>query len=119
VYGRVVALNLVDSVRQPRQLLSVVDGLCAPGGELILTSPYSWQSSVVDEAERFGGDDPAAALTAILTTGSGLGAPYTIEDTDELPWTLRRDARSAATYRIHYVRARKGTFARPEPYKLE
>ena len=107
VYGRVVALNLLDSVRQPRQLLSVVDGLCAPGGELILTSPYAWQSSVLDETERFGGVDPAAALVEILTTGTGLGARYAIEDHCELPWTLRRDARSAATYRIHYVRARK------------
>lgn len=107
VYGRVVALNVLDSVRQPRQLLSVVDGLCAPGGELILTSPYSWQSSVVDESERFGGADPAAALIEVLTTGRGLGAHYQIEDTCELPWTLRRDSRSAATYCIHYVRARK------------
>lgn len=107
VYGRVVALNLLDSVRQPRQLLSVVDGLCAPGGELILTSPYSWQSSVVDEAERFGGADPAAALAEILATGTGLGARYEIEDNCELPWTLRRDSRCAATYCIHYLRARK------------
>jgi uncharacterized protein YbaR (Trm112 family)/SAM-dependent methyltransferase len=107
VYGRVVALNLLDSVRQPRQLLSVVDGLCAPGGELILTSPYSWQSAVVDEAGRFGGADPAAALVEILTTGAGLGARYQIEDNCELPWTLRRDSRSAATYCIHYIRARK------------
>ncbi|MEO8551465.1 MAG: methyltransferase domain-containing protein [Kofleriaceae bacterium] len=106
VYGRVVALNLLDSVRQPRQLLSVVDALCAPGGELILASPYSWQSSVVDDP--IGGADPAAALVALLTAGTGLSAAYTVEDEAELPWTLRRDARSAATYCIHYIRARKG-----------
>lgn len=105
VYDRVVALNLLDSVRQPRQLLSVVDALCAPGGELILASPYSWQSSVVDEP--IGGADPASALRAILTEGVGLSGTYAIEDEAELPWTLRRDARSAATYCIHYLRARK------------
>jgi len=30
-----------------------------------------------------------------------------IEDTAELPWTLRRDARSVLAYRVHYLRARK------------
>jgi hypothetical protein len=25
----------------------------------------------------------------------------------DLPWTLRRDARTAVTYSIHYIRARK------------
>jgi uncharacterized protein YbaR (Trm112 family)/SAM-dependent methyltransferase len=113
VYQRVVALNLIDSVRQPRQLLSVLDALCAPGGELILTSPYSWQSSYVDEDQRFGGDDPAAALVELLRHGTGLESAYTLEDAAELPWTLRRDARSAATYCIHYIRARKGNLGGP------
>ena len=106
-FDRVVACNLLDSVRSPRGLLSVVDGLCAPGGELILTSPYSWTGSITPDDERLGGDDPAAALTAILRDGTDLRARYLIEDEAELPWTLRRDARSAATYCIHYVRARK------------
>lgn len=109
LYQRVVALNLLDSVRTPRQLLSVVDALCAPGGELILTSPYSWQSSYVDDDQRIGADDPAAALVDLLECGRGLESTYRIEEATELPWTLRRDSRSAATYCIHYIRARKGT----------
>ncbi len=109
VFDRVVALNVLDSVAQPRQLLSVIDGLCAPGGEIILSSPYQWQSSVMLEHERFGGADPAAALTALLTAGAGLRARYRIEDESEISWTLRKDARSQVTYRTHYVRARKGT----------
>ncbi len=107
MYQRVVALNLLDSVSRPRGLLSVLDGLCAPGGELIVTSPYAWTSAVMEDHERLGGLDPAAALTTILRDGTDLRARYVIEDEDELPWTLRRDARSAATYCIHYVRARK------------
>ena len=107
IYDRVVALNVLDSIARPRQLLAVLDGLCAPGGELILTSPFAWQSSVMHEHERFGGADPAADLAAILTTGDGLGARYQIEDSAELPWTLRRDARSVLSYRTHYVRARR------------
>lgn len=109
VFDRVIALNVLDSVPQPRQLLSVIDGLTALGGEIILSSPYAWQSSVMDERERIGGADPAAALVAILRDGAGLRTRYRIEEEAEISWTLRRDARSAVTYRTHYVRARKGT----------
>jgi SAM-dependent methyltransferase/uncharacterized protein YbaR (Trm112 family) len=105
-YRRVVALNLLDCVRQPRQLLTVLDALCAHGGEVIVSSPYAWQSAHVDEDARIGGADPAGALRALFERG--LSVPYTIEDEAELPWTLRRDARSTATYCIHYLRARKG-----------
>ena len=106
-FGRVVAFNLLDSVRKPRQLLSVLDALCAPGGELLLSSPYAWQSAVVDESERFGGADPASWLRQQLERGDELRASYQIEDEAELPWTLRKDARSSVTYQVHYLRARK------------
>jgi SAM-dependent methyltransferase/uncharacterized protein YbaR (Trm112 family) len=105
-FERVVALNVLDVVRRPRHLLTVIDALCVRGGEIIISSPYSWQSGHVDEDARIGGADPAAAVRELVATG--LSRPYTIEDEAELPWSLRRDARSAATYRIHYIRARKG-----------
>jgi SAM-dependent methyltransferase len=107
MFDRVVALNVLDAVRQPRQLLSVVDGLCAPGGELILSSPYSWQSTVMEDHERIGGADPAIDVATILRDGHELGARYRIEEEADVPWTLRRDARSTVSYRVHYLRARK------------
>jgi SAM-dependent methyltransferase len=108
-FDRVVALNMLDSVREPDQLLAVVDGLCAPGGEIILSSPYAWQTGVVAEGRRLGGADPAGYLTARLSAGTDLRAPYTIAEEAEVTWTLRRDARSEVSYRVHYLRARKGT----------
>lgn len=112
-FERVVACNLLDSVPSPPGLLSVLDGLCRPGGELIIASPYSWQSGVVQEDARLGGADPAAELRRILTSGgagllTGLEAAYAIEADRELAWELRRDARSAHTYIVHLLRARKG-----------
>ena len=106
-FGRVVALNVLDSVSQPRQLIDVIDGLCARGGEIIVSSPYAWQSSVMTDGERLGGADPAAEVTNIFREGRDLRAPYVIEDECDLAWTLRRDARSVVTYRTHYLRARK------------
>jgi SAM-dependent methyltransferase len=102
-FDRVVALNLLDAVHDPGRLIDVSVTLCAPGGEVILASPYAWQSSHVGEQHRLGGADPAAAVSARLRD-----AGFSIEDEDELAWTLRRDARSVVVYRTHWVRARKG-----------
>jgi SAM-dependent methyltransferase len=105
-YDRVVALNVLDAVPHPRQLLAVMSGLCAPGGELIIASPYQWHDGVVAVEERFGGADPAGELVRILTSGE-LGVPYVILEQAEVPWALRRNARSTITFQSHYVRARK------------
>ena len=104
-YDRVVALNMLDSVPRPRLLLAVADGLCRPGGELVLASPYSWQSSVMEDGERIGGADPAADVAALLR--AGIAGRYEIEEEADVSWILRRDARSQVAYRVHYLRARK------------
>jgi uncharacterized protein YbaR (Trm112 family) len=106
-FGRVAALHLLDSVRSPATLLAVADKLCAPAGELLLSSPFSWQSGVVDEAERLGAADPAGELCRRLTAGQGLEAHYRIEERADLAWWLRRDQRSAHLYSTCYLRATK------------
>ncbi|MCW5804373.1 MAG: methyltransferase domain-containing protein [Deltaproteobacteria bacterium] len=100
-FDRVVALNLIDSVARPRTLFAVLDGLCAPGGEILVASPYAWASATLDDGERIGGADPAAAVRAHFESR------YAVEDEDEIPWTLRREARVAVAYTCHYLRLRK------------
>jgi SAM-dependent methyltransferase len=106
-FDRVVALNVLDTVHNPSQLLAVVDGLCAPGGEVILASPYAWQSGYVGEGHRLGAADPAAEVVRRFAEGVDLEAAYTIEESVDVAWTLRRDARSSVAYSTHYLRARK------------
>jgi SAM-dependent methyltransferase len=101
-FDRVVALNLLDAVRSPRALLHHLHQLCAPGGEILLASPYAWRDDVVPPEERLGTVDPPAALRDEIRA---LG--WTIEDEADLPWTLRRDARAASVYRTDFVRARR------------
>ena len=102
-FDRVAALNLLDSVSAPRALLHQAHQLCAPGGELLLCTPYAWRSGVTTEGERLGGDDPAQELK---TEAAALG--WAVEDeVPRLPWTLRRDARAASLYEVHWLRARR------------
>ena len=102
-FARVAALNLLDVVRSPRALLHHLHQLAAPGGEILLASPYAWRDDVVAAAERLGSADPAAALRDEVRA---LG--WSIEDEADLPWTLRRDARALSVYQTHYLRARRG-----------
>jgi SAM-dependent methyltransferase/uncharacterized protein YbaR (Trm112 family) len=102
-FGRVVALNLLDNVRSPRALLHHMHQLAAPGAEIVLSSPYAWRDGIVDDAERLPGTDPALALRGEM---AALG--WELEEEAELPWILRRDARASSTYRVHFVRARRG-----------
>jgi hypothetical protein len=87
--------------------LSVVDGLLAPGGELLMASPYAWQSGIVGEEHRIGEADPAAEVTRRLREGDDLEARYQIVDEADVLWWLRRDARSGAAYSVHWLRAVK------------
>lgn len=41
----VLAANLIDRVPDPARLLASLPGLLLPGGQLILTSPYTWLES--------------------------------------------------------------------------
>ena len=93
----------------PPLVPSVIDALCRPGGELILASPYSWQSGIVGEEHRLGEHDPAREVARRLREGVELGARYTIEDEADVTWWLRRDARSGSSYSVHWLRARKRT----------
>lgn len=107
-FERVSALNLLDRVPNPPQLLRAIDEQCTSRGELLLSSPLIWQS-VTPEENRPRGHDPAAAYVNLLRTGVGLMAPYEILDEGDLAWWLRSEARMAYSYRSFYVRARKAT----------
>jgi len=102
-FERVAALNLLDSVRAPRALLHHAHQLASAGGELLLASPYAWRSGVTLEDERLGGLEPEAALRS---EAAALGWAIE-EEVARLPWSLRRDARSASLYEVHWLRARR------------
>lgn len=101
-FDRVAAINLLDVVPNPEALLDVLRLVTRPGGEILCSSPYAWQSGYVAEAHRLGNTNPAAEVIRRLTA-----AGCVLLDEAELPWTLRRDARSAVSYRTHFVHLRR------------
>ncbi len=106
-FQRVTSLNVIDAVQSAPQHLSVLDGLCVPGGEIILSSPFNWQSGIVAEEGRIDAADPAQSLQGILRNGEGLSSIYSVTEARELRWRLRRESRSAVSYFVHFLRAQK------------
>ena len=49
-FDAVVALNLLDSCRDPALLLQQMDALLAPGGVLVLASPFAWDAAITPPA---------------------------------------------------------------------
>ena len=56
----ILAANLIDRVPSPRALLKQLPALLRPGGQLILTSPYTWLEEYAPTGEWLDTGDAAA-----------------------------------------------------------
>jgi len=56
-FDLIVASNLIDRLYNPIQCLVDLLPLITYNGILIITSPYTWMSSVADKSKWIGGKD--------------------------------------------------------------
>ncbi|MEZ4649294.1 MAG: methyltransferase domain-containing protein [Candidatus Eisenbacteria bacterium] len=117
VFGSAVALNVIDSVSSPLDLLRTLERITGPGGSLYLTTPYDWSAAVTPLEAWLGGHSPRApgagdgawVLRALLTPGAhpaSLSSTEIVGELPDLPWTLRMHDRSRSEYSLHGVVAR-------------
>ena len=115
--GLVLALNLLDCVADPHRLLLSMAAMLAPGGLLLLATPFDWSTRATavqgwigghsQRGEGAGSAEPL--LLALLTEGAH---PLSIVGmqvlgTADCDWQTRLHARSAVAYRSHLVAARR------------
>ena len=112
----VAALNLLDCVADPRHLLAGMAALLAPGGRLLLATPYDWAARATPPQAWIGGHsqrapDGGAAepfLRALLTEGahphSVPGLTMLAEDA-AFPWHTRLSDRATVRYMSHLLAA--------------
>ncbi len=123
-FAMTAALNLLDCVRAPRELLAEIARTLTPGGKTILTSPYDWSPAATPMEGWLGGHSQRGAglgasepaLRALLTPGGHPAALGTLEMESEVlsaPWHVRLHDRSAVSYRVHLMIARKRPGALP------
>lgn len=109
-----VALNLLDCVAEPRQLLAGLASLVRPGGQVLLATPYDWSTRATpletwigghsQRGEHAGAGEPF--LRTLLTEGAHPqavpGLRLMAEEAD-WPWHTRLHDRSTVLYRAHLL----------------
>jgi SAM-dependent methyltransferase len=106
-FDAVLALNLLDSVPDPRTVLGQADALLCPGGTLVLACPYAWDPSLTPREAQFSGPELLATLAG--DPGRlGLSLRYELlEVEDRCTWRLEQGPRTVQEHACQLVVARK------------
>lgn len=116
--GLAVALNVLDCVRSPVDLLAGIEGVLAPGGHAVLTTPFDWSVNATPAHAWIGGHSQrgpgggasAPLLRALLTPGALPQSTASLEcvaEVDAVPWRVRLHDRQTVHYQAHLVVARR------------
>ena len=94
VFDVVLMANLIDRLREPQRCLARLAALIRPGGQLIITSPYTWLEEFTPRANWLGGFERDGQR---VTTRDGLEAAladdFQLTATRDLPFLIREHAR--------------------------
>jgi SAM-dependent methyltransferase/uncharacterized protein YbaR (Trm112 family) len=116
--GLVAALNLLDCVPDPAALLAAMQTALAPGGQMLLATPYDWSSRATAPPAWIGGHSQRAAyegraetlLRDLLTEGAhprAVPGLTLIAEQEAWPWRTRLHERSTVDYTVHLLALRK------------
>lgn len=109
-----VALNLLDCVSAPRDLLAALADLVRPPGKVLLATPYDWSTRATPTEAWIGGHSQRAPhaggaeifLHELLTAGAhprSVPGLTLLGEAESWPWQTRLHARSVLQYRTHLV----------------
>lgn len=115
VFGHVNALNVLDSVSGPSEMLAAVARVLRPDGDAVIACPFDWSPAATPVAGWIGGHSdraedagaPVPRLRYLLDDDrAGLDLQL-LSERDHLPWTLRLHDRSFITYEVQMMIAGK------------
>ncbi|MCZ6675462.1 MAG: putative 4-mercaptohistidine N1-methyltransferase [Verrucomicrobia bacterium] len=90
----VLAANLIDRLENPSQFLNSLPGLMNPGGQLIITSPYTWLEEYTPKENWLGGyDNESQSQRTIDGLVEVLSAHFVKVREMDLPFLIREHAR--------------------------
>ena len=106
-FGMATALNLVDCIPGPTDMIVETARVLAEGAGALFTTPYDWSPAATDPVGWMGGHsqrgptkgDGEAILTATLDN-YGLTP---LAESHDIPWALTVHARSVMHYALHMV----------------
>ncbi len=90
----VLAANLIDRLIEPARFLARLPELVREGGQLVITSPYTWLPEFTPRENWLGGfsvgDAPRTTLDGLT---AALSAHFDLVSTKDLPFLIREHAR--------------------------
>lgn len=90
----VLMANLIDRLTEPRRCLARLPELVRAGGQLIITSPYTWLEEFTPREHWLGGFERDGRRVATLDgLRAELGASFELTATRDLPFLIREHAR--------------------------
>ncbi|XP_048732686.1 uncharacterized protein LOC125649291 [Ostrea edulis] len=93
-FGCVLAANLICRLHSPFDFLRRLIDLVAPGGVLVITSPYTWLEDFTDKENWMGGyKKNGQAVTGLSTLKKELGPYFTLVESCDMPFFIRETAR--------------------------
>jgi len=87
----VLAANLICRLTQPLRFIERLTNLVAPGGQLLLATPFSWLEEFTPLENWLGGREDSKPSHEILA--GILGPSFSLEATKELPFLIREHSR--------------------------
>jgi putative 4-mercaptohistidine N1-methyltranferase len=93
-FDAVLMANLIDRLHDPRRCLERLPALVKPGGQLVITSPYTWMEEYTPAPNWLGGF--AAGEERILTREGlkfSLSEAFELVSVKDLPFLIREHAR--------------------------
>ena len=94
VFDLVVMANLLDRVGDPLRCLSQLPSLVAPGGQVVISSPYTWLPEYTPRAKWLGGVVRRGRATHTHDTlRRAMGPAFRLIRRLDVPFTIRDHAR--------------------------
>jgi hypothetical protein len=90
----VLMANLIDRLNEPERCLSRLPELVNAGGQLIITSPYTWLEDFTPAALWLGGyESSGRRVTTREALENRLGGAFELVTAKPLPFLIREHAR--------------------------
>ena len=106
-FNLATALNLVDCIPGPTDMIVETSRILAPGAGALFTTPYDWSPAATDPIGWMGGHSQrgplgGAAEPVLAATLNQYGLNPLAESHD-VPWSIRVHSRSIMQYLLHLV----------------
>jgi SAM-dependent methyltransferase len=117
-FGLASALNVLDSVISPLDLLRSIEESLMPGGGAVIACPYDWTSAVTPLESWIGGHSQrsktqGASEPMLRSLVTPQAHPLSLNDLElkgeieHQPWSLRLHDRSQSVYSTHLIAVQK------------